>query len=134
MSCHLTYFNVSGYFNSLGYVSNMGLDLQGKKIGGVNLSESDYQSLTEAILNSDNDSKDKKLPGIINLIQLVEDMQDKYGLTHDHKHPTEEILKTMCQVSELVKYYGLESIVHKYQHQNGHAHTHTHVNRQVKTR
>ncbi len=134
MVCHLQYFNVAGYFNSQGYVSNMGIDLQRGNIFGAVLNESDKRALEQAIAQSYTDSTEGKLPGIVNLIQLVESMQDKYGVAHDHKHPTDEIVKSMCSNADLVRHYGLEGLAHKLAHQHGHDHVHTHTHKVVKTK
>jgi hypothetical protein len=111
MVCHLEYFNEQGYFQSTEYAKNMGIDLYKKTVGKQELSDQDYLDLKEAIQLSDADSETGKLPGIVNLIQLVEKLQDKYGVAHDHKHPVDAIVKSMAAKEFLVSRYGLEKLV-----------------------
>ena len=111
MACHLEYFDIRGLFMSLGYVNNMGIDLNQGTIFDRTLSLEDRQLLEDAIQQSDTDSANGKLPGIVNLIQRVEALQDKYGVEHDHKHPTEAIVETMRENDLLIERYGLGTSV-----------------------
>ncbi len=130
MSCHLRYFDVKGYFNSLGYTNNMGFDVARGLIDSNPISDDDRQRLEEAVKLSDEDSRSGKLAGIVQLIQTVEALQDKYGASHEHKHPTPEVVKAMCRRTDLIQRYDLESIAKKlgYHSHDGHGHHHHHGN------
>lgn len=130
MVCHLRYFDLKGYFKSIEYVKNMGINWEAGSIFDIDLEESDKVKLEEAIKKSDEDSQRGNLPGIVDLIQLVEGLQDKYGVAHDHKHPTEAIVKSMCDNKGLVDHYGLGALAKKLDSQSKpdmHTHTHTYT-------
>ena len=129
MVCHLQYFNVAGYFNSLGYVNNMGLDTKQKAIFGIPLTDEEATKLEKLIMQSDKDSQAKKLPGIVELIQYVEDLQDKYGHAGNHRHSTENIVTSMCNNKKLVEMYGLEKLAQKY---TSHVQTQVQTKKQIK--
>ncbi len=123
MPCHLQYFDIRGYFNTLGYVNNMGIDLNKGTIYDKALSEADKSMLEEAIEQADRDSNEGKLPGIVNVIQQVENLWDKYGVEHDHVHPTEGIIQSMAEQDVLVRRYGLQNVVKRtmtYHHHHHH--------------
>lgn len=116
---HIKYFNVAGYFNSINYVHDMKLNEEHGSIFDAVMNENDKQRLKEAIQKSDEDSKKGTLTGVMTLIKVVEDIQDKYGIPdqykHDlHRHPMEIMLKLICKRPELVKHYGLEKLAEKY--------------------
>ena len=109
----MQYFDVKGYFNSVEYVKNMRINIEIGMIGDVSVSRDDVERLKQAMAASDQDSKNGKLPGVVNLIQLVEGMQDKYGIHHDHKHPVRDVVSEMCKKPELVTKYGLENLAQR---------------------
>ena len=109
----MQYFDVKGYLNSIEYVKNMRIDIEVGMIGDVSVTREDVEKLKQAMAASDEDSGNGKLPGVVNLIQLVEGMQDKYGIHHDHKHPVRDVVSEMCKKPELVTKYGLESLAQK---------------------
>jgi hypothetical protein len=110
MSCHIRYFRNDGIFESVPYITNMGIDLITMTAGSQNLSTEDKRVLRQAILVSDADSQKGKTQGIVNLIQLVEQLQDKYKITHENTHPTNDILKDMCAEPVLIKKYHLDDL------------------------
>lgn len=126
MPCHLEYFDRQGYFDALGYAKNMGVkvevtpsgtenNLDIKKILDQDLSLDEALRLKEAIGKASQDSKDGNLTGIVGLIQLVEDLQEKYGHEGEHTHTTEAIVQAMCDNPTLIKHYGLEKLAKKLQ-------------------
>jgi uncharacterized protein (DUF927 family) len=96
----------------------MKIDITKKIIGDKKIQREDMESLEKAIQQSESDSMNSKLPGIINLIQVVEELQDKYGVAHDHHHLTEDIVEAMCANKELVARYGLENLAKRLEAQH----------------
>ena len=116
MPCHLRYFNVQGYFNSFAYVQNMGISLEKGTLFDIVLSVTDKKQLEDAVKQSETDTKKGSLPGVVQLIQLVEQLWDKYNVQHDHTHDTTDIVQDMAKRPDLVKKYHLEELVKTYTH------------------
>ncbi|MBI5066319.1 hypothetical protein HZA97_08850 [Candidatus Woesearchaeota archaeon] len=130
MACHLQYFNLAGYFNSLGYVQEMGFNLSLGEIFGTALESEEKRILEEAIKLSDQNSQNGELTGIVNLIQLVEKLQEKYGHQGEHKHDTESIVNAMCSQPQLINRYHLEGLAKKLSGHQPHVHVHTNTKKQ----
>lgn len=109
MACHLKYFDTYGYFYTRSYVKNMGIEIEEGTAGSKKLSEEDLKRLERTISLADSHSRNRKLEGIIELIQLVEDLQKKYGLAHEHTHTPEGIKREIFSKPDLAKAYSSET-------------------------
>ncbi len=111
---HVEYFNVSGYFNSQQYLSCLDLNLEAGRIGNIDLAPSDVERLKGALRKADTDSDEGKLAGVVNLIEHVEGIVDKYGLSSECKHHRQSVRELIDEISsrpEIVRKYGLEQYV-----------------------
>ena len=109
---HVEYFDLKGYFQCEEYFSSTNVGTELDKIGDIDLTEAERQNLERVRKLAERDSKKGKLAGIVNLIETVENLMEKYGVRDDcshYKQSTAEFLDEISGNKAIVKRYGLEN-------------------------
>lgn len=112
------YFNVNGFFMNLEYLQKRGFNLSAGQVAGSKLSQLDAQRLQDAMKRADADAAKGNLAGIAQFIELVDRLQDIYGVPEkfhqEHRKwpfDYDELIRTVRENSALAKHYGLEDMM-----------------------